>query len=98
MAREKEERLEWRVVLNTALLMTPRWDHLFPNKRAQGWERGENKTAKTHRKVVGGWVGVWVCVCVCALRQMSMFYQSLCTVLMWITAILVGHFMHPALN
>lgn len=25
---------------NTSVLMTPRWDHLFPDKRAQGWEKG----------------------------------------------------------
>lgn len=27
--------------LNTSVLMTPCWDHLFPDKRAQGWEKKE---------------------------------------------------------
>lgn len=25
--------------LNTSILMTACWDHLFPDKRAQGWEK-----------------------------------------------------------
>lgn len=28
--------------LNTSVLMTPCWDHLFPDKRAQGWEKKED--------------------------------------------------------
>lgn len=47
-------------------------------------KRKENKTARRRRK---GWESVMkcMCVCVCALGQMSVFYLSLCTVLMWIT-------------
>lgn len=37
----------------------------------------------------GGWELVMkclcMCMCVCALGQMSVFYLSVCTVLMWIT-------------
>lgn len=38
--------------LNTSVLMTPRWDHLFSDKGAQGWEKKkkENKTARRRRK------------------------------------------------
>jgi len=28
--------------LNTSVLMTPCWDHLFPDKRAQGWKKKRN--------------------------------------------------------
>ena len=58
--------------LNTSVLMTPCWDHLFPDKRAQGWKK----------RIWGGGVK---CLCMCALGHMSVFYLSLCTVLMWIT-------------
>lgn len=40
-AWEKKDELYDRVEggLNTSVLMTPCWDHLFPDKRAQGWEK-----------------------------------------------------------
>lgn len=71
--------------LNTSVLMTPCWDHLFPDKRAQGWEKKEYKTAGEMWEGRRGAGEMFVCVCVCALGQMSVFYLSVCTVLMWIT-------------
>lgn len=67
---------------DTSVLMTPRWDHLFSDKRAQGWEK-ERKIRRPGDVGRGGMK--CMCVCVCALGQMSVFYLSLCTVLMWIT-------------
>lgn len=52
--------------LSTSVLMTPRWDHLFPDKRAQGWEKKrEYKTPRRHRKGGKGWELVMKCVCLC---------------------------------
>lgn len=55
--------------LNTSVLMTPRWDHLFPDKRAQGWEKKENirRPGDIGRVVRGGswWWNACVCVYVC---------------------------------
>ena len=53
--------------LNTSVLMTPRWDHLFPDKRAQGWEKKKNiRRPGDVGRVAQGWgVGDEMFVYVC---------------------------------
>jgi len=75
---------------NTSVLMTPCWHHLFPGKRAQGWGRKkEYKTAGRCGMCARACVCVCVCVCVSALQQTRLFYLSVCTVLMWITILVL---------
>ena len=50
--------------LNTSVLMTPCCDHLFPDKRAQGWERKSIRRAGRCGKGREGTLWWNVCVCV----------------------------------
>lgn len=54
--------------LNTSVLKTPCWDHLFPDKRAQGWEKSTIRHPGDVVGVVKGWQLVlkYMCLCVCA--------------------------------
>lgn len=66
-AWEKKDKLYDKVEggLNTSVLMTPCWDHLFPDKRAQGWEKKEYKTARRCGKGGAEWELGMKCVFVC---------------------------------
>lgn len=68
--------------LNTSVLMTPCWDHLFPDKRAQGWEKKEDirRPVDIGRVARGGsrWWNAGVCVCVCAHLDRWVHFICLC--------------------